>query len=97
VVDLATLTAADFEPLLGDPFIVAGIEPVTRLELRSVDEGRRAFDHRRSFSLVFVGPEAPTLSQGTWPLVHDAFGRIELFLVPIGPGPDRPRYEAVFT
>ena len=97
MVDLAALTAADFAPLVGDGFSVAGAEPSVRLELCAVDEGSRSFDRRRSFSLLFVGPETPALAQGIWPLEHRAFDGLELFLVPIGPGPTGPRYEAVFT
>jgi hypothetical protein len=97
VVDLATLTAAHFERLVGDSFRVAGTAPSVQLALGAVDEGRRSFDHRRSFSLIFVGPDAPALTQGVWPLEHEAFDGLELFLVPIGPGPTGPRYEAVFT
>jgi hypothetical protein len=97
MVDLAALSAADFEPVVGDSFGVVGTAPSLQLELCAVEEGRRRFDHRRSFSLIFVGPEAPALAQGVWPLEHDAFDGLELFLVPIGPGSTGPRYEAVFT
>jgi len=97
VVDLAALTAADFRPLIGGLFNVAGTESALQLELGAVDEGRRAFDHRRSFSLVFVGPESPALGQGIWRLEHQAFDGLEIFLVPIGPGPAGACYEAVFT
>jgi len=97
VVDLTALTAADFRPLIGDLFDVTGTASRVELELGAVDEGRRAFDHRRSFSLVFVGPESPALGQGNWRLEHQAFDGLELFLVPIGPGPGGARYEAVFT
>jgi hypothetical protein len=95
--DLAALTAADFDPLVGDAFDIAGTSPSVRLVLGSVDQGDRAFRRRRSFSLVFIGPEAPLLAQGVWPLAHQAFDRLEIFLVPIGPGSNGPRYEAVFT
>jgi hypothetical protein len=97
MVDLAGLTAADFTPLIGDPFDLAGASPPVRLELHSVEEGHRHGGRRRSFSLLFVGPEAPALTQGLWRLEHEAFDGLEIFLVPIGPGPTGPRYEAVFT
>ena len=97
MVDLAALTAADFRPLIGELFNVAFTASTVQLELGAVDEGRRAFEHRRSFSLVFVGPESPALDQGNWRLEHQAFDGLELFLVPIGPGPGGARYEAVFT
>jgi hypothetical protein len=98
MVDLASLTAADFTPLIGDRFDLAGASPSVRLELRSVEEGHHYGGRRRSFSLLFVGPEAPALTQGVWQLEHETFDdELEIFLVPIGPGPTGPRYEAVFT
>jgi hypothetical protein len=97
MVDLAGLTASDFTPLIGDLFDLAGASPSVRLELHSVEEGHRYGGRRRSFSLLFVGPEAPALTQGLWQLEHEAFDELEIFLVPIGPGPTGPRYEAVFT
>ena len=97
MVDLAALTAADFRPLIGDVFGVAGTTSRVQLELGAVDEGRRAFDRRRSFSLIFVGPESPALDQGIWRLEQQAFDGLELFLVPIGPGLGCARHEAAFT
>ena len=97
MVDLAGLTAAHFAPLIGDQFDLAGAPPSVRLELHSVEEGHRDGARRRSFSLLFVGPEAPALTQGVWRLEHEAFDELEIFLVPIGPGPTGPRYEAVFA
>jgi hypothetical protein len=97
MVDLAGLTAADFTPLIGDLFDVAGASPSVRLELYSVEEGHRYAGRRRSFSLLFVGPEAPGLSQGVWQLAHEALDELAIFLVPVEPGPTGPRYEAVFT
>lgn len=52
---------------------------------------------RRQFSLVFRGPADPQLSQGTWELEHDLMGELALFLVPLGPDADGPRYQAVFA
>jgi hypothetical protein len=97
LVDLAALTAADFRPLIGELFDVAGTASPVQLTLSAVDEGRRTFDHRRSFSLVFVGPTSPLLGQGIWRLEHEAFDGLEIFLVPLGPGAAGALYEAVFT
>ena len=54
-------------------------------------------NRRRPFSLVFLGPEDPVLSQGTYPMEHKNMGRLDLFLVPIGPGKNGLKYEAVFN
>lgn len=51
---------------------------------------------RAPFSIVFRGPARPTLSQGLHRVRHGALGSFELFLVPIEPDGEGPRYEAVF-
>ncbi len=49
-----------------------------------------------SFSLLFLGPEVPLLSQGIYGLWREVLGRLELFLVPLGPDrAGRQRYEAI--
>ena len=50
-----------------------------------------------SFSLCFVGPPGFELGQGTHALDHDALGTLELFLVPLEPSADGPRYECIFA
>jgi hypothetical protein len=52
---------------------------------------------REPFSLVFRGPGEPTLAQQIYPLDHEALGRFEIFLVPIGPDEQGRCYEAVFN
>lgn len=52
---------------------------------------------RQQFSLLFRGPSSPSLDQGTWDLSHDAMGELAVFLVPLGPDAQGPRYEAVFA
>jgi hypothetical protein len=37
------------------------------------------------------------LPQATYPVEHDELGRMEIFLVPIGPDGSGMRYEAVFA
>ena len=50
------------------------------------------------FALLFAGPVSPVLDQRMYSLHHPDLGSIELFLVPVGPGPDgRMRYESVFN
>ena len=53
--------------------------------------------NRQQFSLLFRGPAEPQLSQGLWELEHDGMGELALFLVPLGPDADGPRYEAAFA
>lgn len=52
---------------------------------------------RRQFALVFRGPLEPVLPQATHTVEHDELGRLEIFLVPIGPDGSGMRYEAVFA
>jgi hypothetical protein len=52
---------------------------------------------RQQFALVFRGPREPVLTQATYAVEHDELGRLEIFLVPIGPDGSGMRYEAVFA
>jgi hypothetical protein len=52
---------------------------------------------RQQFALVFRGPLEPALPQATYAVEHDELGRLEIFLVPIGPDGSGMRYEAVFA
>ncbi|HYJ84720.1 MAG TPA: hypothetical protein VEW46_01530 [Pyrinomonadaceae bacterium] len=49
------------------------------------------------FSLFFKGPGKPLLPQSTYSFSNEGMGKIDLFLVPIGPDGDGIRYEAVFN
>lgn len=49
------------------------------------------------FSVIFHGPVEIPLRQGTYLLEHERLGKIELFLVPVGPEGGHLRYEAVFN
>ena len=52
---------------------------------------------RQQFALLFRGPLEPVLPQATYAVEHDELGRLEIFLVPIGPDGSGMRYEAVFA
>lgn len=101
MLDLAALTADDFRPCAGTAFRVRAPlpEPID-LELAAVDElGKGRPGGRRPFSLLFLGPPSDRyLMQGNCPLAHPAMGELDLFLVPLGPTPERRmKYEAVFA
>jgi hypothetical protein len=49
------------------------------------------------FSLVFLGPKGRGLSQGIHAFDHDELGPFEMFIVPIAPVEQGPRYEAIFN
>jgi hypothetical protein len=98
VIDLATVTAADFTALEVPEFarVVAEGEPPISLTLIAVSPGRPREGGRDPFSLTFTGPADITLQQGIHPLTHPELGDVELFLTPVGQaGPDWA-YEAVF-
>ena len=46
---------------------------------------------------MFRGPGEPVLAQRIYPLDNQTLGRLEIFLVPIGPDDEGMRYQAVFN
>jgi hypothetical protein len=49
------------------------------------------------FSVVFLGPKDRRLSQGIHAFEHEELGPFEMFIVPIAPVEQGPRYEAIFN
>lgn len=102
MVEHATLET--FTPLLGASFTVGAAEDRQELVLveavsLGVSPGVTAGGEplRAPFSLVFAGPIQPILPQRTYALHNSALGAIDIFIVPIGPGNERMRYQAVFA
>lgn len=98
---LDKLASTDFAPYIKQTFRIhpEGVEPID-LELVSVTEAGQASQNeaRDSFSLHFLGPlSSQYLSQHIYSLEHADMGKLELFLVPIGPEAGRMRYEAIFN
>jgi hypothetical protein len=95
------LTPATFEPHVGSGFAIElddGMVIETRLDSVQRQSPRSHGDRTEPFSLVFVGPRESPLPQATYSLGHAELGRLDIFLVPIGPDPSgQPRYEAVFN
>ena len=89
-----TLSLRDFAPHLKTHFRIVEA-PGMELELTEVNDHSNA--HLEQFSLIFSGPAAPCLMQGTYTLTHTNFTEIVLFLVPIGPEGNSMRYESVFS
>jgi len=101
-VELADLTLARLAPLVGSAFSVALDDPWNlRLVLSEASplakETSFAGAFRAPFRLIFDGPAQPVHPQATLPLDHPQLGRVEIFLVPIGPDGHAMRYEAIFT
>lgn len=100
-VDLRSVSHEDFQVLLERRFLLAreGEEPLV-LELIQAEakgSGEPEPGRRRPFALVFRGPQAPILAQAIYALEHAELGRLEIFLVPLGPNGDGIGYEAVFA
>lgn len=93
VSDLPDLEA--FSACVGDRFRLAGDghELVAKLvEAKPLGEARD-----RPFALLFRVEEGPILAQKIYPIEHDRLGRLDLFLVPVGPDEVGMQYEAVFS
>ncbi len=94
------LKIGDFFERVGEGFRVPladGAIEITLVEVTNLARADHAGPRRAPFSLTFRGPLRPALVQRTWPLEHAALGRLEVFLVPIGPDPSGMRYEAIFN
>jgi hypothetical protein len=101
-VDLSTARLADFTPWVGTEFrVAAGSGNAIALELVEAAPLTAGGTPPRPepFSLIFRGPQDGPLDQRIHALEHDRLGRLDLFLVPIGPGTDGkgPYYQAVFN
>ena len=102
---LEQFTIDTFAPVAGQRFQVhvAGHEPL-EMALESVTEipvsGWRPDDtaeHRKPFSLVFLGPPQVVLPQAIYRFEHDGLGTFEIFIVPIGRTAQGVQYEVVFS
>lgn len=82
----------DLEREEGDDVPLELVEATT---MGSAPEG----DRRHSFSVLFHCEDGEPLPQQTYAVKHGEMGTLDLFLVPVGPDPDKKGmlYEAVFT
>src|SRR5471030_1772188 len=96
-VDLAALAIGDFSPHLDAIFDVQTAAGAVPLKLAKVDPAGDSGRQGGAFSLIFVAPKGPWLSQATYPVRHPVLGMMEIFLVPVGPVSGGNGYQAVFT
>jgi len=98
---LESLTINDFADKIGQPFKIRFEENVeVDLTLSKVDPGKykSPVGGREPFSLIFNGPENLRLSQGAFPLEHEALGSLPIFIVPVGQNADGTiLYQAIFS
>lgn len=97
--DLATLTAADFEPWLHQTMAIRFTPEVTLYatltEVKRLGGSTDAFP--RPFSLVLTTAQKNEYyPQATFLVVHPEKGELPVFLVPLGLDEHGMRYEAVF-
>lgn len=97
---LGDLTLEHFQPLVGQDFRLTFpglIEPL-RLVEATASTAPPPPGLRRGFLLRFEGQTRDRcLPQGTYPIEHATMGRLDLFIVPTGPGATgRSVYEAMF-
>ena len=96
---LQDLTAASFEAHMGTPFRIhfGGESPLVVVLYEVKPHEAHPGPRSQPFSVYFRGAHPPVLPQRIYPLEHDGLGKLEIFLVPIGPDAQGMRYEAVFN
>ena len=95
--DRVQLRPADF--VVGMRLTVERTEPPLALEVGEVKlHAAHALREGQPFSVQLVGgPSDRFLPQGTHGFTHPGIGRVELFVVPLGPEGPSMRYEIVFN
>jgi hypothetical protein len=94
---MSGLNSKSFADCLHTPFLAESPANQTlALELVQVHEANYS-PRLENFSLLFRGPMAPVLPQRIYRLDHNSLGRLEIFLVPLGPDGEGMQYEAVFN
>jgi len=101
---LDEVTADVFVEHLGSPFRIhndGGLPLVVHLieatPLTPPAKNGSAPSKREPCSIIFRGPLEPVLPQQIYRIEHESLGRLDLFLVPLGPDAKGMRYEAVFN
>lgn len=100
-VALERLQISDFESLVGQPFRVVFPDRTEILTLTEATARTPAAGSglRTAFSLMFDGSSTDVyLPQNIYKVGHAGLGILEVFLVPLGPGPRGGpcRYQVVF-
>ena len=94
-------TYEDFAGREGDAIDVGGpgVDGSVALTLTEVEAWDAPWQPggRQPFTLHLTGPADVVLAQGSYRFEHPSVGVVELFMVPLGPGPDGFRYEVILT
>ncbi|MFT3830523.1 MAG: hypothetical protein QM691_12550 [Opitutaceae bacterium] len=92
------LTCATFERLLDEVATLESGPTAVPLRISAVQRlGCNRPGAPESFSVLFHAPAGARLSQRIYAVQHPALGRVELFLVPLGPDARGMQLEAVFN
>lgn len=98
---LENLTSHDFAPLLKQTFRLSYQPGQPPLEVTLVEVEEFGIEPRgggrKPFSLIFHGPLSPGLPQHIYTLEHDALGKLDVFIVPLGPEQGSMRYQVIFS
>jgi hypothetical protein len=95
---IAPLTVADFSSLVDHPFAVSvGKERLTLSLMEATELKASRPDVRAAFSLLFRGPAAQMIPQGTYEFAHPSLGPVSIFIVPVGADANGVRYQAIFN
>jgi hypothetical protein len=92
---LLEFSAESFAEAAGAPFAAGTAAGPVSLRLLDVVDSSTA--RVEQFSLVFSGPTAAPLGQGTRRVEHPRLGAFPLFVVPVGTDGDVTLYQAVFN
>jgi len=99
MLDLATVTADTFTPLIGQTFEAVfsdGRLPLSLAEVRPLGAARLGAP-RAPFALTFHGDAKLRLPQHIYRLEHPALEAAEMFLVQISGDANATKFEAVFN
>lgn len=95
---LDQLRPEDFEPLIGHSLAVEVHGGTLACELKQVNRlPQHSLRANLPFALILRGPRNQPLAQGTHPLQHPEHGRLNVFMVPIGPDGTGLGYEITFN
>ncbi len=95
---LNTLSAADFEPLVGQNLSFEFAASACELELIEVRPIRNPSPREAPpFALILRGPRNSPLQHGIYRVQHPARGPLDLFMVALGPDPHGFSYEIIFN
>lgn len=97
----AQQTMAGFTKHVSTPFRFTVGSRVVTMPLTGVTDDRSAGARAtpgsgESFSLMFAGA-LPAFAQGTYPVEHAAYGRLTMFVVPVGRRPNGQDYQVAFN